>query len=70
MAGEKMVKCVKCDSEMIQAVLTGNNIYPLFLKNKRNGIIDSEKRADVICYVCPECGYIELYAKDPKKLKG
>ncbi len=64
------MKCVKCECEMIQAELTGNNIYPLFLKNKRNGIIDSEKRADVICYVCPECGYIELYAKDPKKLKA
>ena len=55
---------------MIQAELTGNNIYPLILKNKRNGILDSEKRTDVICYVCPECGYIELYAKDPKRLKA
>jgi predicted nucleic-acid-binding Zn-ribbon protein len=70
MTGEKMMKCVKCDSEMIQAELTGNNMYPLILKNKKKGIFDSEMRMDVLCYVCPECGYIELYAKDPKKLKG
>lgn len=64
-----MMKCVKCDSEMIQAELTGNNIYPLILKNKKSSILDSEKRMDVLCHVCPDCGYIELYAKDPKKLK-
>ena len=64
------MNCVKCECEMIQAELTGNNIYPLILKNKRNGILDSEKRTDVICYVCPECGYIELYAKDPQRLKA
>lgn len=64
------MKCVKCECEMIQAELTGNSIYPLILKNKRNGILDSEKRADVICYVCTECGYIELYAKGSPKAKS
>lgn len=64
-----MMKCVKCDSEMIQAEITGNNIYPLILKNKRKGILASTIRTDVLCYVCPECGYIELYAREPKKLK-
>jgi hypothetical protein len=44
MIGEKMMKCVKCDSEMIQAELTGNNIYPLILKNKKSSILDSEKK--------------------------
>ncbi|SCY47761.1 hypothetical protein [Butyrivibrio sp. INlla14] len=43
------MKCVKCECEMIQAELTGNSIYPLILKNKRNGILDSEKRRASHC---------------------
>ena len=29
---------------------------------------DIEKRGNAKCFVCPECGYIELQAIDPKKL--
>ena len=63
------MKCAKCDTEMVMAELIGNNIYPVLLKNKRKGFWDLEKRDEVLCYVCPECGYIELYAKEPKKFK-
>ncbi len=63
------MKCTKCDTEMVLAELTGNNIYPVILKNKRKGLLDLEKKIEVLCYACPECGYIELYAKDPKMLK-
>ena len=54
---------------MFTAKLTGNTLYPLILTNKKKGILECEKRSDVICYVCPNCGYIELYAENPKKLK-
>lgn len=63
------MKCTKCDTEMVMAVLTGNNIYPVLLKNKRKRLLDAEKMVEVSCYVCPECGYIELYAKEPQKIK-
>ena len=54
---------------MFNARLTGNILYPLILTNKKKGLLESEKRCCVLCYVCPECGYIELYAENPKKLK-
>ena len=62
------MRCEKCDTEMFTANLTGNNLYPVFIKNKKKGLLESEKWGEVMCYVCPECGKVELYAKDPKKL--
>ena len=63
------MRCTKCDTEMFNARLTGNTLYPLILTNKKNGIWESEKRCYALCYVCPECGYIVLYAEKPKELK-
>ena len=63
------MKCNKCDTEMIHAILTGNGLHPVLLKNKRKGILEQEKRSAVLCYVCHECGYIELYAENPQELK-
>lgn len=62
------MRCEKCDTEMFTANLTGNNLYPVFIKNKKKGLLESEKWGEVMCYVCPECGKVKLYAKDPKKL--
>ena len=63
------MKCSKCDAEMIRATLTGNGLHPVLLKNKKNGVFEPEKRSSVLCYVCPLCGYMELYAENPKELK-
>ena len=63
------MRCNKCNEEMFNATLTGNTLYPLILSNKKKGILEPEKRCYVLCYVCPECGYIELYAEKPKELK-
>ena len=63
------MRCSKCNEEMFNATLTGNALYPLILSNKKKGILEPEKRCYVLCYVCPECGYIELYAEKPKELK-
>ena len=46
-----------------------DSIIPLILTNKKKGILEPEKRCYVLCHVCPECGYIELYAEKPKELK-
>ncbi len=63
------MKCNKCDTEMVHANLTGNALYPILLTNKKKGAFESERRSAVLCYVCPQCGYIELYAENPKGLK-
>ncbi len=63
------MNCGKCDTEMFHANLTGNALYPIFLTNKKQGIFETEKRCDVACYVCPKCGYIELYAKNPQSIQ-
>ena len=63
------MRCTKCDTEMFNAKLIGNALYPLILTNKKEGLFKVEKRCNALCYVCPECGYIELYAEKPKELK-
>ena len=63
------MRCSKCNAEMFNAKLTGNTLYPLILTNKKKGMLEPEKRCYVLCYVCPECGYIEIYAEKPKELK-
>jgi len=63
------MKCNKCDTEMFRANLTGNGLYPVLLTNKKKGVFEPERRSAVLCYVCPQCGHIELYAENPKELK-
>ena len=63
------MRCSKCDTEMLNAKLTGNTLYPLILTNKKKGMLEPEKRCNSLCYVCPKCGYIELYAENPTALK-
>lgn len=61
------MECLKCKQQMISAQLNGG-ISPVHLTNKKKSIFDPEKRSSVSCLVCPECGYIELKADDPKKI--
>lgn len=63
------MRCNKCDTEMFNAKLTASNLYPVILANKKKGIFEPSEKCDVLCYVCPKCGYIELYAEKPEKLK-
>ena len=59
---------MKCETEMFEANLAGAYYVPVCLTNKKQKLFDTEKRGNVNCFVCPECGYIELQAVDPKKL--
>lgn len=61
------MKCTKCDAEMTKANLT-TGMTPVYLSNKKKGVFEAEKRSSVSCYVCPKCGYIELYADKPKDI--
>jgi hypothetical protein len=65
------MKCLRCENEMYKAQLTDGHIMtPVVLKNKgKNWLTDPERISSVSCYVCPECGYVELQADDPKGLK-
>ena len=63
------MKCCKCNTEMYKANLTGNTLYSLILTQPKKSVWESEKRCGTVCYVCPDCGYIELYAEKPKALK-
>ncbi len=62
------MKCIKCDTQMFKADLT-EGLFSLMLRNKKKGVFETEKQSYVSCYVCENCGYIELYANNPKDLK-
>ena len=65
------MKCEKCGTEMVLAEMIGEG-FPsfMFVRTKKKGFFETEKKSAVKCFVCPDCGKIELYAEDPKKLKG
>ena len=63
------MNCMRCKEEMIKARLKGDVVGTVvYLTNKKESILDSEKISSVSCYVCPKCGYIELNADNPKAL--
>ena len=66
---EETMECMRCKVDMFNAKFktdVGGNAY---LMNKKKGLLESEKRSTVTCYVCPKCGCIELHADEPTKLR-
>lgn len=63
------MKCDRCEIEMFKAKMVGAQFVEILLTNKKKGVFETEKRSTVSCYVCPECGHIELVANDPKGLQ-
>ena len=63
------MKCDRCELEMFKAKMVGAQFVEILLANKKKGVFETEKRSTVSCYVCPECGHIELVADDPKGLQ-
>jgi len=63
------MNCLRCKKEMIRASLKGDGVGTnVYLANKKKGLFETEKRSAVSCYVCPDCGYVELNANDAKQL--
>ncbi|MBQ9886664.1 MAG: hypothetical protein IJM37_07395 [Lachnospiraceae bacterium] len=63
------MNCVKCSVEMSEAKLCGDAFRTgAYLTKKKKGILDTERISTVSCYFCPQCGYIELKADNPKEL--
>ncbi|MBR4953891.1 MAG: hypothetical protein IKZ30_05170 [Oscillospiraceae bacterium] len=64
------MECMKCKAQMFNATLVGDTMgaASVFLRNKKKGIFESEKRCKVECFVCPSCGYVELKAENPKSI--
>jgi len=55
---------------MFQAKLAADQSgIGVYLTNKKKGWFESEKNSGVTCFVCPNCGYIELKANNPEKLE-
>ena len=65
-----MIKCHQCDEEMFLAKINSQypGSLPVMLCNRGKGLFSSEYKTELLCYVCPKCGHIELYAKEPQKL--
>lgn len=61
------MKCIKCETEIIKSRLSTGMAY-VYAANKKKGAFEKEKRSPVSCFVCPKCGYIELYADCPKDI--
>lgn len=63
------MECIKCKGKMINAKIVGD-IYGvgLSLTNKKKGVFEILHQSTVSCFVCVECGYIELKADKPKDL--
>ncbi len=64
-----MEKCIRCDIEMKEAKLSSDVVGTrAYLVNKEPEIFGTQKQTDVVCKVCPKCGHIELFAKNPASL--
>ena len=65
-----MIKCHNCDEEMFTATINSEvpASLPVVLYNRGKGFFSSEHKTELLCYVCPKCGHVELYAKDPQRL--
>lgn len=64
------MNCTKCNAEMKTVTIAGTMGTPFYLRHKPSGFLSAEKRSGIECYVCPDCGYIELKAVNPEVFKN
>ncbi|GGD14293.1 hypothetical protein GCM10011389_22390 [Pontibacillus salipaludis] len=57
--------CIKCESVMVKAKVDSHTIRVYNSAFKANSKTLSEVSP---CFVCPNCGFIELYALNPERL--
>ncbi|MCI9288358.1 MAG: hypothetical protein HFF23_02560 [Oscillospiraceae bacterium] len=63
------MNCAKCGTEMEGADLLTGMSRSMILGTKKKSMWDSETMCVVNCYVCPQCGAIELRASKPELFK-
>ena len=64
------IKCLRCENEMVTAnLLTYHSSQQPIVQRTRKGILSAPVQSGVKCLVCQKCGYIELRAEEPQKLK-
>ena len=61
--------CPKCKTEMKEARISAAVGGVLNVANPKRKLLDGNKTAGVDCFGCSNCGYIELYAQNPKVCK-
>ncbi len=67
------MKCPKCQTEMVEAVLGPMAPFLKIVKKgdafaERTGLGTVLKGADIKPYFCPSCGYVEFYVAEPEKI--
>jgi len=62
--------CPKCRTLMVEANLDNSGLFRMWKKTDEKvgffGVKDV-KITNINQFVCPQCGYIEFYAEEPKK---
>jgi len=65
------MKCFKCNNVMKSVKMSGSvQGIPLYLSYKKKGVFETAKESAVECFVCANCGYVELCAKTPEIFNG
>lgn len=64
------MKCAKCQGKVIRAQLNSRLDYYGEEKKKPGCAIYQECYSPIIAYACENCGYMELYYKEPEELEN
>jgi len=70
--GERMRKCIRCDTEMIEdlAVKTTMNLDCLRVcRANTTGTLPKNFFGEVKAAVCPQCGYLETYVTELDRIR-
>jgi len=59
--------CSKCNTIMADGIF--NTYGSMFSIVKKPEKLFGNKKSAIDVHVCPNCGYIELYAREPEKFK-
>lgn len=64
--------CPKCNTLMSEAILESGGPFCISKNSgKKVGFFGAKKEeiSTINSFVCPDCGFIEFYAEEPKKFK-
>lgn len=67
-SGQSKRKCPKCGEQMYVAYVEPDGSSTFFSPNNK-GLITTNKSSAAMAMVCGTCGFAELYATEPQKLR-